>query len=108
VDSADNVFVADTGNNAIKVLPAGFGQTGPAVTIAAGFFLSPQGVVTDTLGNIFVADTGDNSVKMIRYNDYAAFPIGLGQGFSNPTAVSVDTNGRLYVIDANGVWMLTP
>ena len=108
VDSADNVFVADTGNNAIKVLPAGFGPIGPAVTIAAGFFLSPQGVVTDALGNIFVADTGDNSVKMIRYNDYAGFPIGLGQGFSSPTAVSVDTNGRLYVIDANGVWMLTP
>jgi len=109
VDADDNVFVADTGNNAIKVVPfvSEFGISGPPVTLGSGF-VSPQGVVTDALGNIFVADTGSNSIKEIPNNDYNPPATLPAPPFSAPVAVSVDANGRLYVVDANGIWEFTP
>jgi hypothetical protein len=77
------------------------------VTLGSGF-VSPQGVVTDALGNIFVADTGSNSIKEIPNNDYNPPATLPAPPFSAPVAVSVDANGRLYVVDANGIWEFTP
>ena len=69
--------------------------------------MSPRGVVTDAIGNVFVADTGNNSIKEITNADYD-YPRSFSATFSAPTAVSVDANGRVYIIDANGIWKLTP
>jgi NHL repeat len=110
VDAEDYVFVADTGNNAIKVIPyvsAFGGSAGAPVTLGSGF-VSPQGVVTDALGNIFVADTGSNSIKEIPNENYGFSPRTLQASLSAPIAVSVDANGRVYVVDANAVWEFTP
>ena len=53
VDAAGDVFVADTGNNAVKeVLP-----NGTIKTIGSGFN-GPTGVAVDAAGDVFVADTG--------------------------------------------------
>jgi large repetitive protein len=82
------------------------GQEGLVVTIGAGF-ASPQGVVTDAIGNVFVADTGNNALKEISNADYDS-PREFSVSYSAPTAVSVDANGRVYIIDANGIRMLTP
>lgn len=108
-DSAGNVFVADTGNNAVKVISyVGPGSPGSVVTLGSGF-VSPQGVVTDAIGNIYVADTGRNLVEVFAndvYN-YSLVPPAINV-FSTPTAVSVDANGRVYVVDAKGIWMFEP
>ena len=67
VDSAGNVFVADTYNYTIrKVTPAGVvttlagsaGSYGSADgTGSAARFYCPYGVAVDSAGNVFVADT---------------------------------------------------
>lgn len=75
IDSARNIYVADSGNNTIrKITPTG------AVTTLAGAaglegdsdgtgadarFFQPNGVATDSAGNIYVADTCNHSIRKI-------------------------------------------
>ena len=59
-DNHDNVFVADTSNNAIKkVTPNG------TISVVGHGFRGPEGVAVDTSGNIYVADTLNNAVKKV-------------------------------------------
>ena len=91
VDGAGDVFVADTGNNAVKeILPGG-----TIKTIGSGFN-TPEGVAVDRFGDVLVADTGNNAVKVV-------FPNGaistIGSGFSDPIGVAVDRAGDVFVAD---------
>ena len=73
VDSAGNVYVADTGNNTIrKVTPAGvvttlagqpggYGSSDGTGTNAR--FNYPYGVAVDSAGNIYVADSQNNTIR---------------------------------------------
>jgi sugar lactone lactonase YvrE len=75
VDSAGNVYVADTGNHTIRcVTPAGVVSTLaglPGVwgnadgTNRAARFFQPQGIIVDGQGNLFVMDSGNHTVRMI-------------------------------------------
>jgi sugar lactone lactonase YvrE len=80
VDSAGNVYIADTGDSEIrKVAPGGkisriagtgvacsaapsCGDQGPATSAQLNF---PGGVAVDQAGNAYVADAGDNEVRKI-------------------------------------------
>src|SRR5678815_1496903 len=73
VDSADNIYVADTYNNTIrKVTPAGVvttlggmpGNIGTANgTGSAARFSNPAGLAVDNTGNIYVADFYFNTIR---------------------------------------------
>jgi sugar lactone lactonase YvrE len=73
VDTAGNVFVADTSNRTIrKVTSAGVvttlaglaGSSGSTDgTGSAARFNLPKGVVVDTAGNVFVADTDNHTIR---------------------------------------------
>ena len=75
VDTAGNVYVADSDNHLIrKISPAGVvttlagtvGAPGSADgTGAAASFRYPQGVAVDTAGNVYVADTSNHLIRMI-------------------------------------------
>ena len=75
VDSAGNVYVADTGNHTIrKVTPAGVvttlaglaGNQGSATARAARRgSSSPSGVAVDSAGNVYVADTGNHTIRKV-------------------------------------------
>jgi sugar lactone lactonase YvrE len=74
VDSAGNVFVVDTQNNAIrKVTPsgnvttiAGSGAFGYANgTGAVVSFSNPYGIAIDKDGNLFVADSYNNAIRVV-------------------------------------------
>jgi sugar lactone lactonase YvrE len=124
VDTAGNVYVADTGNNTIrKITPAG------GVTTIAGFagrsgsadgtnsdarFNGPGGVAVDAIGNIYVADNNNDTIRKVTptgtswvVTTMAGLPgvFGTNDGtgsaarFYDPSGVAVDTNGNIFVAD---------
>ena len=99
VDANGNIFVADTGNNAIKEILAAGGYT-TVNNLASGSFNSPQSLAFDAYGNLFVADAGSNSVKVITaLSGYSSVSTVASTAFlgTPPTGVAIDTNGNLWV-----------
>jgi hypothetical protein len=123
VDSAGNLFVADTNNDAIrKITPAGVvttvaGQAGVSGsadgTGSAARFNSPTGIAVDGSGNLFVADTNNHTIRKITSAGVVTTVAGQagasggadGSGtaaqFNYPSDVAVDGSGNLYVADTN-------
>lgn len=74
VDSATNIYVADDGNNAIRILKS-IGTNWVVSTLAgslagfadgtgsAAYFEAPGGVAVDTSGILYVADSGNNVIR---------------------------------------------
>jgi trimeric autotransporter adhesin len=124
VDANGNIYVADTGNNAIRIIhngtintyagskTAGFSD-GPAAT---ALFSAPSGLAVDAAGTLFVADKTNNAIRRIANGQVVTVAgtttAGLtGNGgnsllatFSAPQGVGLDNNGNLVVVDrANNV-----
>jgi NHL repeat len=99
VDAFANVFVADTGNNAVKKIPPGCVSASCVTAVGSGF-KAPQGVAVDGYDDVFVADTGNNLVKEILPDCTRFCIITLGGGFSGPDGVAVDGSGNVYVADS--------
>ncbi|MGA2866576.1 MAG: SBBP repeat-containing protein [Verrucomicrobiota bacterium] len=121
VDSAGNVYVADTSNHTIrKVTPAGVvttlaGQAGGSGsadgTGSAARFNWLSGVAADSAGNVYVADYGNNTIRKVTPGGVVTTLAGLagssgsadGTGsaarFYAPWGVAVDSAGNVYVAD---------
>jgi sugar lactone lactonase YvrE len=125
VDPQGNVYVADTGNNAVyKITPTG------AATVLAGDaheegaggysdgigtaaqFKAPYGVALDGAGNLYVADAGNDVIRKITPAGVVTTVAGVagetgssdGAGssarFTDPAAVAIDSAGDIYVNDS--------
>ena len=121
VDSAGNLYVADTNNSTIrKITSAGVvttlagtaGSPGTADgTGSAARFFSPFGVAVDSAGNVWVADTYGDTIRKITsagvvttFAGTASTPgsvdgTGSAARFNFPTGITVDAAGNLYVTD---------
>ncbi len=121
VDSAGNVFVADTYNCRIrKVTPAGevttlaglAGSCGSTDgTGSAARFWTPSGVAVDGGGNVYVADTGNDTIRKVTpegvvttlagsAGSYGSIDgTGSAARFWSPQGVAVDGAGNVYVAD---------
>ncbi|MFZ2456527.1 MAG: NHL repeat-containing protein [Candidatus Altiarchaeia archaeon] len=108
------VYVADTGNNMIRLFQKNgsqiisFGKQGSG----QGEFILPRSLAVDEAGNIFVADTGNNRVSV--YDSQGMYVTGFGGincstsinsrpleapgQFCSPGGLDVK-NGSLYVAD---------
>ncbi|HKE22357.1 MAG TPA: hypothetical protein VKB88_08205 [Bryobacteraceae bacterium] len=75
IDSAGNLYVADTNNNVIRKVSAGIittvagkgtrgfsGDNGPATSAELN---SPYGIAVDTAGNLYIADTNNNVIRKV-------------------------------------------
>lgn len=114
------MYIADTGNNAIRKMAAGSVTTLAGIaglgghadgTGTAARFNQPRSIAVDTLNNIFVADAGNRVIRKISASgDVTTFAgaVGIegnadGQGtaanFRTPVALANDSAGNLYVID---------
>jgi ribosomal protein L40E/flagellar basal body-associated protein FliL len=107
VDSAGNVYVADTDNCRVEKfsnLGAFLGKWGMYGS-QNGNFSYPCGIAVDSAGNVYVLDTDNNRVQ--EFNGSGAFlrqwgNWGNGNGeFDYPRGVAVDSSGNVYVADTS-------
>jgi len=123
VDSAGNVYIADTFNNRVRKVANGVittvagngtsgfsGDDGPA---ASAQLNTPYGVAVDSAGNLYIADTGNYCVRKVSSGVIATVAgIGGMPGFggdnntsatgstlSAPSRIAVDSAGNLYISD---------
>ena len=108
VDASGNVYVADTGNNAVKEMLAvgGIIPASPTILTLGSGFNAPHGVAVDASGDVWVADTGNNALKEMVAVD-GSIPSSptiktVGSGFLNPYGVTVDASGNVWVADTGG------
>src|SRR5262249_15035975 len=121
IDSADNLYVADTNNNTIrKITPvrvvttfAGStdGRAGTADgTGAAARFFHSEGVAIDRAGNLYVADRLNYTIRKITPAGVVTTLAGRagrpgsadgtrGARFNHPEGVATDIAGNVYVAD---------
>ena len=126
VDGEGNVYVADTGNHAIRKITAlgvvstlaGEGTSGFAnANGVAAKFDQPRGIAVDSAGNVYVADTRNSLIRKISstgdvttlagvdtpsvgvdYHGYLNGPA-LTSSFYFLQGVAVDAAGNVYVAD---------
>ncbi|MFC5513893.1 gluconolaconase [Massilia jejuensis] len=119
IDRFGTLYVADTGNHAIrKIAPdgsvttlAGDGQPGNADGVGrAARFHAPVGVAVDTRGNVYVADTYNDRIRRIAPDGtVTTLAGGVGPGhadgpgpaatFDTPSAIAAARDGSLFVAD---------
>lgn len=119
-DKSGNIYVADTGNNQIRVITNdsvgliagnGDGTSGFADgSGAAATFNGPQDVAVDNTGILWVADTGNHSLRRIEgavVQTFAGSETGDQENvavtarsiFSSPKTVTVTPKGDILVCD---------
>jgi sugar lactone lactonase YvrE len=119
LDRKGNLFVADTGNNAIrKVSPDGVASTWAGDGLAgyrdgrgpAAQFNGPLGVAVGPDGAIYVADTYNDRIRRIAPDGEVSTIAGNGRtgkadgaaadaSFDTPAALALADNGDLYIAD---------
>jgi DNA-binding beta-propeller fold protein YncE len=102
VDSAGNIFVADTGNARIEK----FSPTGAFLSAIGtkgngyGQLGTPNGIAIDRLGNIYVADASrDRIEKLASSGNVIAEWKGPEPGFYGPRRIAISPDNSIYVVD---------
>ncbi|QNP40604.1 NHL repeat-containing protein [Lysobacter solisilvae (ex Woo and Kim 2022)] len=119
LDGAGNLYVADTGNHAIRRVAPDGTVTTLAGSGVAGFrdgpgaqaqFNGPIGVAVDDAGQVYVADTYNDRIRVIGRDGTVRtlaggdFPgdvdgVGIAARFDTPSALAVDRRGNVWVAD---------
>ncbi len=127
VDSADNLYVADSGNDTIRqIIPVGNNWVVTTIAGLAGNngsadgtgtnaqFYDPQDIAVDSAGNLYASDTGNEIIRKITpagtnwvvstigglvRSVGSADGAGSAAQFYAPHGVAVDNAGNVYVAD---------
>ncbi len=135
LDSATNIYVADTFNHTIRKIQvngtnaiwqvatlAGIPGTNGSVDGTNASFYLPMAVVVDANTNVYIADSANATIRTINPAGLTSTYAGqagqtgtidssnLAARFIQPSALTIDTNGNLYVVDGGAftVRLITP
>ena len=107
VDSAGNIYVADTGNRRIRKITsggvvstfAGSGSSGSGDGVGTdATFGSPYGLNIDSLGNLYVTDNGNHRIRIISSSGVVKTLAGTTSGFLDGAGTSARFNGPQYIL----------
>lgn len=121
IDGSGDVFIADSSSGTVYEIPFGQSEiTGmppesdptSQVTLASGLGTTDLQLAVDGLDNLYIADPSNG--RVVRLSAVSASTASnLGQsettltaGFTSPSAVAVDANNNLYVIDGPNLFEL--
>jgi DNA-binding beta-propeller fold protein YncE len=93
VDSAGNIYVADSGNGRIEK----FSQKGTFVTSIAA--TDPNGVAIDRAGNIYVAEIGSKH-RVQKLKPDGTFIARWAPGLYGPRRIAIGPDDSIYVVDS--------
>ena len=125
LDSAGNLYIADTGNNRIRRVDAvtaiittvagtgtaGYNGDGIAATTAQ--LSNPRDVTFDDSGNLYIADAANHRVRVVSGGTINTYAGNGTAGFSgdngpataarltNPRGIAFGTFGNLFIADSN-------
>jgi sugar lactone lactonase YvrE len=132
VDSAGNLYIADSGNSRIRKVSNGvittvagngtFGFSGDNGPATSAQLSDIRGIAVDPAGNLYIADSGNSRIRKVS-NGVITTVAGNGTlGFSGdngpatgaqinaPRGVAMDSAGNLYIAEVNNhrIRVLTP
>ena len=127
VDSAGNLYIADTSNQRIRKVDtsgnistvAGDGTLGDGRAATSASLAGPFGVAVDNAGNLFIADTSNHRIRKVDASGIITTVAGNGShcyyttdlcgdggpaisaNLYDPYDVAVDHAGNIYIADLN-------
>jgi sugar lactone lactonase YvrE len=126
LDGGGNLFIADRGNNRIRMIGtdakiatvAGngwHGIVGDGNTANLAMLNSPRGLAIDAAGNLYLSDTLDDRIRKVDANGIITTVAGIGDDptvsgsgdgeaatgvqINSPEGIAVDASGNLYIAD---------
>ena len=114
-----NTFAGSDVNSCNSPVVGGAGYTGDGGVSTGALLNNPTAVLLDAAGNLYISDSGNSAIRMVNTSGIISTVVGVGPcmtfsscysgdggpalqaQLNNPTAISLDASGNLYISDTD-------